>query len=215
MLKRSRKVCTTSSASPARSRPWSTKMQVSWSPIASWISTAATEESTPPDRPQITRPSPTCARMRAICAARNPAMVQSPEQPAIVVGEVAQQLRAVRRVHHLGMELHAVEAAAVVGDGGEGRALAGGHHAEAGRQAGHPVAMAHPHLLARARRPDAVEQGAGRRHVEIGAAELAVLGALHLAAELGAHGLLAVADAEHRHAGARTLPAARAGNRLR
>jgi hypothetical protein len=29
-------------------------MQVSWSPIASWISTAATEESTPPDRPQIT-----------------------------------------------------------------------------------------------------------------------------------------------------------------
>jgi hypothetical protein len=31
-------------------------MQVSWSPIASWISTAATEESTPPDRPQITLP---------------------------------------------------------------------------------------------------------------------------------------------------------------
>ena len=46
---------------PARPRPRaagrvSTKTQVSWSPIASWISTAATDESTPPDRPQITLP---------------------------------------------------------------------------------------------------------------------------------------------------------------
>jgi hypothetical protein len=32
-------------------------MQVKRSPSASWISTAATEESTPPDSPQITRPS--------------------------------------------------------------------------------------------------------------------------------------------------------------
>jgi hypothetical protein len=29
---------------------------VSWSPIASWISTAATALSTPPDNPQMTRP---------------------------------------------------------------------------------------------------------------------------------------------------------------
>ena len=43
-------------ASPRRSRPWSTNTQVSWSPIASWISTAATAESTPPERPQITLP---------------------------------------------------------------------------------------------------------------------------------------------------------------
>ena len=56
------------SASSSRIRPWSTKMQVSWSPIASWISTAATEESTPPDRPQITRPSPTWARICAIAS---------------------------------------------------------------------------------------------------------------------------------------------------
>ena len=39
---------------PSRSSPWSTNTQVSCSPIASWISTAATAESTPPDRPQIT-----------------------------------------------------------------------------------------------------------------------------------------------------------------
>jgi hypothetical protein len=45
---------TTCSASPCRSNPWSTKTQVSWSPIASWIRTAATELSTPPDNPQMT-----------------------------------------------------------------------------------------------------------------------------------------------------------------
>ena len=50
------------------------------------------------------------------------------------VGEVLQQRRALRRVHDLGMELHAVEAARVVGDGGEGRALA---HA---RRRGSPAA---------------------------------------------------------------------------
>ena len=81
-------------------------------------------ESTPPDRPQITRPLPTCARMRAIASPRNAAIVQSPPQPATRCVKLREQRRAVRRVHHLGMELHAVEAALVVGDGGEGRALA-------------------------------------------------------------------------------------------
>jgi hypothetical protein len=57
-------------------------MQVSRSPIASWISTAATELSTPPERPQITRPaSPTCSRMRSIASCLKAAMVQSPAQP--------------------------------------------------------------------------------------------------------------------------------------
>ena len=48
---------------PARNRPVSTKMQVSWSPIASCSSTAATAELTPPERPQTTRPVPTWRRM--------------------------------------------------------------------------------------------------------------------------------------------------------
>ena len=51
----------TMSPSFSRNRPWSTNTQVSWSPIASWISTAATALSTPPDRPQMTRPLPTWA----------------------------------------------------------------------------------------------------------------------------------------------------------
>ena len=36
------------------------------------------------------------------------------------------QLGAVRRVHDLGVELHGVETARLVGDGGERRVLAGG-----------------------------------------------------------------------------------------
>ena len=82
-------------------------MQVSWSPIASWISTAATARSTPPDSPQMTRPLPTCARIFAISLERKCAMVQSPAKPAILCTKLAISLRAVRRVHHLGVELHA------------------------------------------------------------------------------------------------------------
>ena len=52
-----------------RSRPWSTNTQVSWSPIARWISAAATDESTPPDRPRITSSPPTCARIAATASA--------------------------------------------------------------------------------------------------------------------------------------------------
>ena len=47
----------------ARSKPVSTKTHVSWSPIALCTSAAATAESTPPESPQITRSSPTCARI--------------------------------------------------------------------------------------------------------------------------------------------------------
>ena len=60
------KALTTCSPSSLRISPWSTNTQVSCSPTALCTSSAATEESTPPDSPQITRPSPTCARIRAI-----------------------------------------------------------------------------------------------------------------------------------------------------
>ncbi len=69
------------------------------------------------------------------------------------MGEVAQQLGALRCVHDLGMEQHAVKPAAVVGDRGIGRRFARRHRAEAGRQSVDPVAVAHPHLLAPAPRP--------------------------------------------------------------
>ena len=73
----------TCSASPARSSPWSTKTQVSWSPTARCTSAAATAESTPPDRPQITRRSPTWARIAATCSSMMFWLVQVGSIPAM------------------------------------------------------------------------------------------------------------------------------------
>ena len=64
-----------------RIRPWSTNTQVSWSPIARCTSSAATDESTPPESPQITRPSPTWARMRAIWSSITEAALHVRSQP--------------------------------------------------------------------------------------------------------------------------------------
>ena len=55
--------------------------------------------------------------------------------------------------------------------------------------------------MALAGRPVGIEQRALGFDLDIGAAELAMMAALDLAAELGRHGHLAVADAEHGHAG--------------
>jgi hypothetical protein len=46
-----------------RNSPWSTNTHVRLSPMARCTSIAAVEESTPPDRPQIARLSPTCSRI--------------------------------------------------------------------------------------------------------------------------------------------------------
>ena len=117
-----------------------------------------------------------------------------------IMGEIAQQLAALRRVHDLGMKQHAIETPGVIGDRGVGRGLAGRHRAKAGRQCVDPVAMAHPHLLAPALGPQPVEQPALVEDVDEGAAEFLMVAQGDPAAELGAHRLHAVADPEHRHA---------------
>ena len=117
-----------------------------------------------------------------------------------LVREILDERRALRRVHDLGMEHQAIEFAAIVGDGGEGRALAGRDDAKAGRRLGDAVAMAHPHLLARALGPEALEEGALADHVDEGAAELAMVGRFDLAAQLRRHRHLPIADAEHGNA---------------
>ena len=73
--------------------------------------------------------------------ARDPGLAEPGHAPAAgepgdTVGEVLQQLPPVRGVDDLRMELHAVVAAGVVGDGGERRALAACHDAEARAAAG-------------------------------------------------------------------------------
>ena len=78
---KSRSTC---SASPLRSSPWSTKTQVSWSPIARCTSAAATAESTPPDSPQIARRRRRpAARIRSTCSSTMLTIVQVGRQPAM------------------------------------------------------------------------------------------------------------------------------------
>ncbi len=50
--------------------------------MARCTSAAATAESTPPDRPQMARPSPICPAILATCSSMMPRMVQSGRQPA-------------------------------------------------------------------------------------------------------------------------------------
>ena len=114
--------------------------------------------------------------------------------------EVADERGAVGGVHDLEMELGGVELAPLVRDHGDRRIRRGADHAETLGQPGDAVAVAHPDRIALALAPHALEQGRLLGHQHLGAAELAVMPALDHAAELRRHRLLAVADAEDRHA---------------
>ena len=91
-------------------------------------------------------------------------------------------------MHHFGVELHAIELAGVVGDGGEGRAVGHRDGAEAVGELGDAVAMAHPYRRPVARAPDAMEQRRIAGDLKFSAAEFAVVSAFDLAAEGGNHG---------------------------
>ena len=187
------------SASSCRSTPLSTKMHVSRSPIARWMSIAATVESTPPLRPQTTRPSPTCARIRAVASSMNDAIVQSPVQPQTSNAKLRRMSLAAIGVRDLGMEQQRVEAAIRRFHRGDRRVGAGRGDREARRRGrrrsrrGSPTPAARRAPTRTAARPAATLD---RRE-----AELAVRRRRDLAAERVRHQLHAVADAERRHAG--------------
>ena len=98
--------------------------------------------------------------------------------------EVREELRAIGRMNHLGVEHRRVIAALLIRRDGVGRVLRHRIDPEAFRQARHAVAMAHPDRIAPARPPHAVEQGAGFEDLDIRPAEFRRVAALHLAAEL-------------------------------
>ncbi|MNS70318.1 hypothetical protein D3C72_1036600 [compost metagenome] len=124
--------------------------------------------------------------------------------------EVLQHAGTLAGVGHFRVELHAVEATGLIGHGrmGAGRGL--GYGGEAGGDLGDLVAVAHPDVQQGVAVLgdgvfDVAQQGAGlagvAQHFDLGITEFTQVGGLHLAAELLGHGLHAVADAEHRHAG--------------
>ena len=127
--------------------------------------------------------------------------------------EIGDEFGAVGRVDHLGVEHGGVVAPLLVRRDRIGRVLGHGVDAETLRELRYPVAMAHPHRIAPAGFPHALEQGAAFDDLDIGAAEFRRMPALDLAAELFGERLLAVADGENRHgalkisSGARGLPA--------
>ena len=110
--------------------------------------------------------------------------------------EVFQHLRALHRVLHLGMELHAVEAAGGVGElrVGAGVGVRGG--GKALRQAGDPVVVIHEHMGLAAH---AVEEG-GILGAKQRIAVFAHVRALHRSAVEVVEQLHAVADAQHGNA---------------
>ena len=178
-------------------------MQVSRSPTARWTSAAATAESTPPDSAQMTSPSEPVARgvgVDAVADLGDGRVDEVRRRPGRRGAgdpddEVAQDVAAARRVDDLGVELDAVQVARRVDEAGERRGVGLGGRAEAVRQAGDRVAVAHPdRLVAIEAGEEAVVGGDrdGRRAV------LALVEREDVAAELVGHQLGAVADAEDR-----------------
>ena len=199
------KVSITWVASSRRSRPWSTNTQVSWSPIAWWMSAAATDESTPPESPRITSSPPTCARIARDRLVGVVGHLPVAPAPADVVREAREHARPLSGVRDLGMELHGVEAARLVRHRRDRARRRGADQLEPGRQRGDLVAVAHPDVeeaVAFDVRAvlDALQQRRMAARADLGVAEFAHVPALDRAAELRRHRVHAVADAQHRNA---------------
>ena len=175
-----------------RRTPLLTKMQVRRSPMARWTRTAATEESTPPERPQMAWPSPTWARMRATVDSMKCSGVQSGVAPQMSKRKF-EELRAVAGVGDLGVELHGPDAACRRWRCRRGRWRSGGE-VEAGGEGFGLVAVAHPDVEGAGQAAE--ERRFGDRTVDFGVAVLARGGGFDVAAEVVDDELQAVADAE-------------------
>ena len=116
---------------------------------------------------------------------------------ADVVDEIADQGHTAAGVHHLGMELHAVEAPLVVSNGRFRGVVGVGQARKAIRQALHRIAMAHPHRGARFHVGEQVDRVV---HVQWRLAVFGATGGHHRPAQLLHHQLHAVANPQHRNA---------------
>ena len=100
------------------------------------------------------------------------------------------------RMGNLGMELHAVEMASRVGHGCNGRVGRLAAVLKARRQSGHPIPVAHPHVVVRSSMVYGVaEEGIGRQPSHSRVAKFTLVRGLHRAPQLKRHGLHAIANA--------------------
>ena len=184
----------TCSPSFLRIRPWSTNTHVSWSPIARWTSSAATDESTPPESPQITRPRADLRADPLDLLLDDRGRRPRARAAADLLQERRQHVLAVGRVDDLGVELDPVQAALDVLQRGHRRLRRARQRREARRRLVDRVAVRHPARLLRRR---AGQQPPWLGDRQLRAPELPHLGALDLAAELQDQRLHAVTDAQH------------------
>ena len=152
--------------------------------MARWTKTAATEESTPPESPQITRPVPTCLRIG--CDGFVDEALRRPVggEAADVEDEVAQDGSSLLGVVDFGMELHGVVLARGIFEGGLG---VGGlrDELEAGRKFFGLVAVGHPDVQ---RAGESFEEGAVvAQEFDVGVSVLALVAGADFAAELVGH----------------------------
>ena len=116
-----------------------------------------------------------------------------------VVQEPLQHALAVRRVRHLGVELHPGQPLGEILERGHRRTRLLAVTVKPAGAARDAVAVAHPDGLPRGQAAE--QRAAVAGELQLGPAELALAGVGHRAAEGLRHRLEAVADAEHRHAG--------------
>ena len=166
-------------------------------PIARYNSAATTDESTPPDSPQITR---AIADLLAQPLDRFLGeFAQPPGAGAAANGgeKIGEDFRAPRRVRHFRMKLQAVDRQSAMLDRGD-RASAGlGQRHEIAGDGRHLIAVAHPDFGFVG---DPVEQIGVRHDPHMGPAIFAGRSAFDLPAQRLADQLHAVADAQHGNA---------------
>ena len=102
---------------------------------------------------------------------------------------------------HLGVKLHGVKAALHIGGDGKGRVGGGAIHLKPRRNAADMVAVAHPDLFIALGEPAIQQVKLSGRGCDISAPKLGcAVPAFHMATQHMHHHLLAVANAQDRHA---------------
>jgi len=166
--------------------------------------TPPTDESTPPDRPQITRPLAPCCLTMATASSTKLAMVQLGWHLQMRNRKLPRISIPPRRVRHLGVKLDAPELATDRFDSGKRAIRAGADAMKTVGQRFDAIAVAHPHgqVFAGGK---AGKQLRRRFQANGGAAVFAMAGRHHLAPQEQAGELDAIADPQDGHIQAEDL----------
>ncbi|OPZ13490.1 MAG: hypothetical protein BWZ07_00479 [Alphaproteobacteria bacterium ADurb.BinA280] len=117
--------------------------------------------------------------------------------------KATQQCAALTCVGDFGVELHAIPAALIIREGGDGNTVGDGGHGEAAGNHGNVVTVTHPDIQMRHHAvvvAQAMQQAIFGDHRDLGVAEFALIRRFGVTTQLFRHGLHAIADTEQWHA---------------